>query len=137
MEDEGVVGIIKREGFLEMGDGEKGDGKEAACRLVVPVPLFVRDGGLDGVDGPGEGHEAGRPKKRRRAGGKGVSFVDAPLPLKGGEAQARRPSIFGGGTTTAAGSAGSVAHEYQTGGTVVVEVPLRQAGSAGVGAADQ
>lgn len=129
LEDEGVVGIVQREGFLDIGDGERGDGREAACRLAVPVPLFVKEEALEGdVNGLGEGSEEARPQKKRRVG-KGVSFAGATLPSPQVEGPARS-SIFGGVAATAGGSDG-VAQDHQTGGTVIVEVPLRQASSAG------
>jgi hypothetical protein len=66
LEDEGVVGIIKNEKFLHIGDEETGDGKEAACRLAQPVRLF-RD--LDIVDRQTTEYSAEDDRETRNSAG--------------------------------------------------------------------
>ncbi|ETN37797.1 uncharacterized protein HMPREF1541_07420 [Cyphellophora europaea CBS 101466] len=109
LEDDGVVGIIKNEGFLDLAQGQNGDGTEAACRLEAAVPLFLRqqEGDADeraALGGDGEEAAVGQPRERERKRRKNksvVSFVDVPsasgvAPPTPPESSHGYRSIFGG-----------------------------------------
>lgn len=93
LEDGGVIDIIKRARFLNIGPDESGDGLESCCRLEQPVPLFRQPDVADVDDGGQEsGQDAARTKKKRKV--KGVSFAAEPLTPP--ESASGHQSIFGG-----------------------------------------
>lgn len=125
LEDQGVVDVIKNEGFLEIGEGQKGDGTEKAARLDGDgVQLFKHelelrraffagaageelvlkkrrlDDGTNDVSILSRGKDKGKGKGRDRAR---VGFADAePAPLAErsrvsfADSDTPRSSIFGG-----------------------------------------
>ncbi|KAJ9608659.1 hypothetical protein H2200_006430 [Cladophialophora chaetospira] len=117
LDDDTMSGIIRGEGFLKIGDGEKAEMRGG--KLDSPVPLFERRDGPFAADGRDDsdlilGVEGeGAPRKRRKAQGKNtgkdkgkgkaVMFAAADSLLSPPSTPAAQPrsSIFGGASSVA------------------------------------